>query len=223
MEQSLGHPTLPLRYLLRMPKVKSEHPPLLILLHGYGSNEADLFALADELPPEFLILSLRAPHTLSEGHYSWFALDSSSGKMEHHQEEAEASRVLLKQFIDEAVVSFHIDATAIYLVGFSQGAIMSFSVGLTTLPLVRGIVVLSGRLLMEIRSGLSDGALLRTLRIFIGHGTEDTVLSVHHAREAKAYLGSLGVTPEYHEYPIGHGISPEEKSTLIQWLMQKQS
>ena len=59
-----------LHYLVREPKEKTEHPPLLLLLHGYGSNEHDLVDLADAVPPEFLVLSVRAPRVLGTGSFA---------------------------------------------------------------------------------------------------------------------------------------------------------
>jgi len=63
---------LSLEYKIREPKIPTDNPPLLILLHGYGSNEDDLFSFAPELPEEFLIISARAPLTLGVDSYAWY-------------------------------------------------------------------------------------------------------------------------------------------------------
>lgn len=213
-------PVLSLKYLCRSPKVETKNPPLLILLHGFGSNEEDLFSLAEDFPPEFLVLSARAPHTLTEGSYAWFAVDFSSGIPINNQEQAESSRMLLQQFINEASTVFAVDTKKIVLVGFSQGAIMSYSVALTNPALVLGIAALSGRVLTEIRAQVESTDALKQLKIFIGHGTEDKVLRIDFAREAKAYLASLALTPAYHEYNMAHSISREENADLLAWLLQ---
>ena len=187
-------------------------------MHGYGANEADLFDLARDIPAEFLVLSVRAPRTLTEGSYSWFAIDFSSGSPVNDKAQAEESRLLLKKFIDEAVVAWNADRANIVLVGFSQGAIMSASVALTFPHSLRAIAMLSGRILEEIRPHVKESDRLKKLDVFIGHGTEDTVLRVDFAREANAYLATLGITSEYHEYPTSHGIIKEEKDSLLVWL-----
>lgn len=208
---------LSLQYLVRQPKEESAHPPLLLLLHGYGSNEADLTSLADELPPEFLVLSVRAPRILAKGSYAWFDIDFSSGTPVNDKEQAEESRLILKEFIDGVAKDFSVDAARIYMLGFSQGAIMSYSIALTFPGLIRGVAALSGRILKEIRSGVTNKG-NEELKIFIGHGTEDTVLRIDFAREAKTYLESIGITPEYHEYGVGHSIVRSETTDLARWF-----
>ena len=212
--------TLSLSCLIKKPKEGVTYPPLALLLHGYGSNEADLFSLAEKLPPEFLVISARAPYTLSLGQYAWFALDYSSGAAVHDSMQAEESRLLLRQFIDQVVSEFNVDMKMIFLIGFSQGAIMSYSVALTNPSLVRGIAALSGRILEEIKPivDISWGEKKDKLKVFVAHGTADKVLPIEHARAAKAYLVGLDVELSYIEYPIGHTISLLEVETLTQWL-----
>ena len=71
-----------LTFVERLPKLPTENPPLLILLHGYGSNELDLFSFANELPDSLVIISLRAPYEMGYGCYSWYDinLDSDNNK-----------------------------------------------------------------------------------------------------------------------------------------------
>lgn len=208
---------LSLEYLVREPSEKSEHPPMLLLLHGYGSNEQDLASLTDEFPPELLVLSVRAPRTLTEGSYAWFAIDFSSGTPVNNKVEAEESRLVLKKFIDEAIAHFSADKDRVTLLGFSQGAIMSYSIALTFPGFVSGIIALSGRILKEIRPAVASSG-HEKLRVFIGHGTEDTVLRIGFAREAKEYLATLNISPEYHEYPIAHSISKQEQDDVLEWF-----
>ena len=71
-----------LQYIVREPKIASEKPPLLILLHGYGSNKEDLFSFAEELPDALLIVSLEAPLSIGNGSYAWYSInfDDINGK-----------------------------------------------------------------------------------------------------------------------------------------------
>ena len=110
----------------------------------------------------------------------------------------------------------------IYLGGFSQGAIMSYSIGLTQPKSVRGIVALSGRLLLEIQPLVKKSDELSKLSVFVAHGTKDQTLGIAYAREANAYLKQLGVDLTYSEYENGHQISESVLKDLHQWLVSKE-
>ena len=90
--------------------------------------------------------------------------------------------------------------------GFSQGAIMSYTVGLMNSEEVNGIIAFSGRVLKEIKPLVKMNENLQQLKVFAAHGTQDSTLPIHYARQAKDYLESLGVQLSYHEYNIGHQI-----------------
>jgi phospholipase/carboxylesterase len=207
-----------LHYLVRQAKITTGKPPLLILLHGLGSNEEDLFSLADQLPAHFLVVSVRAPYTIGPASYAWYHLDLSSGKPVYSFEEAEKSRNTLVQFIGDLSESHSFDPKQIYLGGFSQGGIMSYSVGLTHPELLKGIVVLSGRLLEEVKPKIVAKEKLRSLRIFISHGTKDQTLDISGARSAHSLLKSLGLNPTYKEYIEGHGVNAFMIADLFNWL-----
>ena len=67
--------SLSLHYLVKEPKIKKDKNPLLLLLHGYGSNEEDLFSFANELPEEYYVISARAPYDMMYGSYAWYAIN----------------------------------------------------------------------------------------------------------------------------------------------------
>ena len=115
---------LSLDYLIREPKIKSDKNPLLLLLHGYGSNEADLFSFASELPEEYYVISARAPYDLQYGSYAWFAInfDADQNRFSDN-EQAKSSRDLIAKFIDELIANYPIDEKDVTLLGFSQGAL----------------------------------------------------------------------------------------------------
>src|SRR5262244_2545890 len=95
-------------------------PPLLLLLHGYGANEDDLFSLAPYLDERFMIVSPRAPVTLQPMSYAWFNLGFTQQGIVINPEEIEGSRRLLHKFISEIVQIYQCDPNAVYLMGFSQ-------------------------------------------------------------------------------------------------------
>jgi phospholipase/carboxylesterase len=207
-----------LQYLVRKPIVETAHTPLIILLHGVGSNEQDLFSLANYLPDNALIVSARAPYVLGQGSYAWFQFDFAGSQRIINSEQAEESRKLIVQFISQLKERFAFDQKQIYLCGFSQGGIMAYSVGLMYPKLVKGIVVMSGRLLDEVKPLIVVNDILAGLKIFILHGTNDNVLDIQYARDSYTYLKTLNLHPAYKEYPEGHTINNEMIFDLVKWL-----
>lgn len=204
--------------VVHTPTELSAKPPVLVLLHGMGSNENDLLALASGLPQNFLILSLRAPIERSKGSYVWYNVDFSSGKPVIDVEQEKASREMVINYLKEMHQYFEFDENHVYLGGFSQGAIMSYAVGLRHPELVNGIICMSGRMLPDIKTEVASKEKLSGLRVFVSHGLEDRMLGVEGAREAVDWMRTQGLSPFYREYPIAHSISPAVEADLSSWL-----
>ena len=213
--------TLPLVHLIRQPIIEAAAPPLLLLLHGIGSNEYDLDGLAPFLDKRFLIISVRATNTLGPGSYAWFEVDfTSQGPVINPQQE-EASRKALISFLKEAIMAYGADPKQVYLMGFSQGAIMSASIALTRPELVTGAVLMSGRILPEIRPLIAPGKELSGFPFLVVHGTADMVLPITYGRASRELLSSLPVDLTYHEYEMGHEVSQESLSDVTSWLTEQ--
>lgn len=212
---------LSLVHLTRQPLVTSHKPPLLLQLHGVGSNEQDLFGLAPSLDKRFLILSLRAPITLAPGSYAWFELNFTPQGLVINNAQAEASLETLIAFIGEAITAYEANPEQVYLMGFSQGAIMSASIALTHPDLVAGAVLMSGRIPPEIYPMIATPEQLNGLPILVTHGTEDTILPINNGRDSRDLLSSLPVALTYHEYPMDHGISRQNLNDVSQWLSEQ--
>jgi phospholipase/carboxylesterase len=213
---------LSLEYLIRKPKIKLENNPLLLLLHGYGSNEQDLFSFATELPDDYYIVSARAPYDLTYGSYAWYAInfDADENKFSDN-EQAKISRDLIAKFIDELVVNYPIDCKNVTLIGFSQGTILIYSVALSYPEKVQRVVAMSGYINQEIIEENYLKNSFSNLKIFASHGTVDQVIPVDWGRKAKPFLENLGIETTYKEYPIGHGVSPQNFYDFKNWLIQK--
>ena len=212
---------LSLEYKIREPKIKLDKNPLLLLLHGYGSNEEDLFSFATELPDEYYIVSARAPYNIQYGAYAWYAInfDADENKFSDH-EQAKISRDLIAQFIDELIQTYPIDPTYVTLVGFSQGSILSYAIALSHPDKVQRVVALSGYVSEPI---LEENYLrndLSKLKIFHSHGTVDQVIPVEWARKTKPFLEKLGINTTYKEYPVGHGVAPQNFYDFKNWLLE---
>lgn len=209
-----------LHYLVKQPKVKSNKPPLVILLHGVGSNEKNMFSLADKFPDDFKVISVRGPLKFGEDSYAWFQVQFGANGPVINPEQAENSRKEIIKFIDDLSSVEEFDQNQVYLLGFSQGGIMSYSVALTAPEKVKGIAVMSGRLLKEIRPSVVSEDRLKKLRIFISHGKQDPVLHYPYAEEAATYLNSKGLKPELHTYNEVHTINAQMLTDVVKWLKQ---
>ncbi|PSK95033.1 alpha/beta hydrolase [Taibaiella chishuiensis] len=208
-----------LHYRLREPlRPGKGKPPVIILLHGVGGNEDNLFTYANRLPEESLVIAARAPFTLQPGAYAWFHVHFEAGTPVINAEEAEKSRIILVQFINQVLEKYDADPERVFLLGFSQGAIMSYSLALSRPEKVKGILALSGRVLPEIKPVMAAGTKLQRLHVFIGHGTADAVLPISYARAAKALTEQHGIQLNYHEYPVGHETVQEEWADIAAWL-----
>ncbi len=211
----------PLYYLVREPLFPNDNPPLLLLLHGLGSNERDLFSFADDLPGKFLIVSVRAPLVAGRDSYAWYPIDFSTGKPVINAGQAQKSREIVLQFIGYLDQKHIFDDKQVFICGFSQGGIMSYAIALTHPEKIRGIAVMSGRLPEEIKPVIAPEKDLQHLGIFISHGKFDNVLDIQNAREAQVYLKKKGLNPVYKEYPVGHTISNEMFKDLSDWFNEK--
>jgi len=206
-------------YLIREPKIKKEKNPLLLLLHGYGSNEEDLFSFASELPEEYYVVSARAPYDLKPYGHAWYAItfDADQNKFSDDKQAIE-SRDLIARFISEFVSELPIDSENVTLIGFSQGTILSYAVALSYPEKIKRVVALSGYLNTEILASRYDNKDFKNLKMFVSHGTQDQVIPVDWARKAPEALKNLGIDVTYKEYPIGHGVSPQNFYDLKNWL-----
>ena len=209
-----------LHHLVREPKIKLDKNPLLLLLHGYGSNEEDLFSFASELPDEYYVVSARAPYDMMYGSYAWYAINFDADENKFSDiSQAIQSRDLIVTFIDELIANYAIDAANVTLIGFSQGAILSYSVAVSYPEKVKRVAAMSGYFNSEIATSNYEKNDFSNLKIFISHGTVDQVVPVDWARKAAPLLKQLGVDVVYKEYSIGHGISPQNFFDFKSWLL----
>ncbi|WP_431711425.1 alpha/beta hydrolase [Glutamicibacter uratoxydans] len=186
--------------------------PLLVLLHGYGSNEEDLMGLMRMLPEEFTYLSVRAPLPAGPG-YSWFPLTQEIG---YSIESVEASVVQLWEFLGPVLEEF----SSVTLLGFSQGMAMATSLARYQREAFRAVVGLSGFVVDSPESKIFDDAALEThpLPLFWGRDLADPVITY----DKIDY--TMGWVPQHTElthetYPqIGHSVSAQELADVSDFL-----
>lgn len=206
-----------LYYLERPPLVPTnENAPLLLLIHGYGADEQDLFSFANDLPKAFYIVSARAPHNLPMGGFAWYAihLDANQNKFSD-LEQARSSLDLLEDLIADLVEKRPIDADNVNLFGFSQGAVLSYALGLNTNK-VKNVLAISGYL----EEGLINKKPHSHTKFFISHGLADPVIPFQWAERAKIYLDNINVDHRFKSYPVGHTIAPQNFKDIKSWIEQ---
>jgi phospholipase/carboxylesterase len=211
LEFTLNEPTLP----------SSGNAPLLVLLHGVGSNEEDLMGLARFLDGRFLIASLRAPLTIQDGAYGWYELEWTTDGINHDEEGAIAGQAAAETAIDRFVKSLDVDPARVYIMGFSQGAIMSLGIALSHPEKIAGAVIMSGRLLPHVAAKAASPDLLAGLPVMVVHGTADPVLPIELGRQINDFLKQTPVDLTYREYLMGHTVSQESLLDITQWLTEQ--
>jgi phospholipase/carboxylesterase len=195
---------------------------LLLLLHGVGGNELNLLPVGEQLTgTHTLVLSVRAPLVFGPLGFGFYEVDFSSGKPVFNQAQQLAGQRLLLDFIREASARYGIAAGQVYLLGFSQGAIMAYDVALTYPALVRGVLAFSGRMLAESRQHHAPADEVQQVRFFLSHGRHDDKLPAFYADEAVAFLQSLGISPHYEAFEGGHEVSAAGLAAARQWLRQQ--
>jgi len=210
---------LSLHHLTRFPASHSDFEsapvyPTILALHGRGSNERDLISLADYLPQNFLWISPRGTFALGADSFEWFQI-SQIGK-------PDATRLAnalntLDTFIDEIVTNYPVDKNKLYLLGFSQGSIMSTSYALTKPQRIAGVIAQSGYIPHE--SGLQiDEAGIKSKPFILTHGIQDSMLPVDWARRSRDTLQKLEANLEYYEFNMGHQVSEESLTVINSWL-----
>lgn len=210
-----------LSFLKRDAAPGSVNPWLLVLMHGVGSNEEDLFGLAPSVPVNFHVVSLRAPNVVGQGSYAWFQFGiTPQGQRVINQEQEAASRQLIAETISALSQQLGVPPERVVVGGFSQGGIMALSLLLTQPQLVHGAVVLHSRLLAEVLPLMAAPGQLQGKQLWVSAGTRDQVLPLAHAHAIRAQVQQLPITLCFAEFANAHEITPDELAQAMQWLQQ---
>ena len=211
-----------LNYLIKKPifinnKKKNN---VIFLLHGYGSNEKDLFSLKDFLGDDQFIISLRAPIMLFDNGYGWFNLNLENNDIETILDnfQIKNSLELLKKTIDYFVKKYHLKGNKTIL-GFSQGAIISWSLIFDNYIIFDKIVSLSGFINFNYKINLNPE--LKKIKCFISHGINDMIIPIELSRKTNTFLKENNFNIEYNEYNEGHTICQQNLHDLINWLKKR--
>lgn len=213
---------LSLKYIVRKPQEITKNTSLLILLHGYGSNEEDLYAFASELPSDLLIISARALQDLGFGSYAWYTIhfNNTQGKFSDIPEAIKARDIIYK-FVREIQAKYAISPEKTFLLGFSQGTILSYAVALNYPETIQKVIALSGYVNPDLLPKNIEKFDYTKLDFFISHGSVDQVIPVEWANKAPHFLNQLKIKNCYQEYPVGHGVAPKNFFDFKKWIEER--
>jgi phospholipase/carboxylesterase len=195
----------------------TEPEGLLVLFHGRGADERDLYPLLDLLDPARRMLGVtpRGPLHLPPGGAHWYAVrEIGYPDPETFHETFSLASAWLEAVAEEAAVP----PERTVLGGFSQGAVMTYALGLGAgRPRPAGLIALSG--FMPTVRGFELDLSAPLPRVAIGHGAADAVISVEWGRDALAQLEAAGADVAYREAPrMGHSIDPVLLTELPAWI-----
>jgi phospholipase/carboxylesterase len=200
----------------RVREAKGEPAGALVLLHGRGTSEDDLFGLFDELDPDRRLVGVapRAPMEVPPGGNHWYVVrrvgfpdPSSFGP----------TMEKLTGWFDSLPDAIGVPAERTVLGGFSQGAVMSYALGLGTgRPRPAALVALSG--FIPTVEGWELDEELDGFPAALGHGTFDPIIEVGFGREAKERLEAAGADVTWRESPVQHTIDPDYLDDLVEFV-----
>tara|TARA_Y100000590_G_scaffold456022_1_gene605735 strand:+ start:4200 stop:4913 length:714 start_codon:yes stop_codon:yes gene_type:complete len=209
---------LPLSNLVKKPDELDIKSPAIFFLHGYGSNMYDLFQLSHFFPDKWAYISLQAPIPVTYNGWSWFDLNPINIFELLDPQQIIDSQKKIELSIDICLEKLKIDADNIFLLGFSQGASLTFYTGLKSPKKYKGIVSLCGWFSDKYFLDQFDHKNLDKLKIFIGNGIQDQRINIDMARDSVKNLSSLGTKPHYKEYNCDHTIPNECLVDILEWI-----
>ncbi|QMV42824.1 alpha/beta hydrolase [Cohnella cholangitidis] len=191
--------------------------PVIFTLHGKGSNERNMFGLVSPLADEFIIVGIRGNLTLGAG-YQYYELKSLGNPIRELFDQAVKQ---LEDFIEYATGKYPIDAGRRYLLGFSQGAILSMTLALTMGDRLKGIVALNGYVPGFVKTdyALQD---IGNVAVWVSHGLYDTVFPIRIGEETAAYFAPLTPQLTFKTYPTDHGVSEDNQRDILEWLKERE-
>jgi phospholipase/carboxylesterase len=197
---------------------------LVVFLHGYGANGADLLGLADVLAPHLpgvAFLAPDAPERCVGGGFGlqWFPIPWIDGSPQALADAGlDAATADLNAFLDARLAEAGLGPEALVLIGFSQGAMMALHVALRRATAVAGVVAISGRLL---RPEALAAEVRATPPVLLIHGDQDPVVPFSDMAKAGDALVAAGVPTYGHVMQgTGHGIAPDGLGVALQFLRE---
>ena len=206
-----------------------DHPvATIIVLHGLGADGGDFVPVAEALDLSAVgAVRFVFPHapvrpvTINGGYRMRAWYDILGADLQRREDEAglRESQAAVAALIDRERER-GIAANRIVLAGFSQGCAMTLLTGLRYPERLAGLAGMSGYLPLAASTAAEISEANRDVPIFLGHGSEDSIVVPQRGRDSRDALVALGHEVEWHEYPMEHSVCPEEIGHLNAWLLR---
>lgn len=207
-----------LTYAQHLPANPRDGAPVLVLLHGRGSDKDDLIGLAQRLPEDAILIAPRAPFPGGPwGYGGGFAWYRFLGGTTPEPASFERSLAELGEFVTALPEFLPVKPGPIIAGGFSQGGTTALGFALTQRNAISGVMMFSGFLPSHpaVAANLERAA---GLHVFWGHGTADPMIPFQRGAEGRQALQAAGAEVVTGDYPIGHWIDPNELADAADWL-----
>ena len=208
---------------------------LIVLLHGLSGDENVMWIFDHALPRSATVIAPRAPYASEFGGCSW-ARAVARGELD--QVDFQEAIDHLTRFLHEVIALYQVDPPRVIIMGFSQGAALSYAFSQAHPELLRGVIALAGFLpnssgdppsastrwraqpLAETRAASQARRDVSQLSYLIIHGTRDEAVPIDRAREARSVLERRGASVEYHEHRVGHKVSAQGMQEIARWVVE---
>jgi phospholipase/carboxylesterase len=190
--------------------------PVIFTLHGKGSNEANMYGLVEPLQDDFIIIGIRGNMQAGQG-FQYYDLIRFGLPI---REQFDAAISGLEQLIEQLTVKYPIDEKQRFLIGFSQGAILSLSLALVMGEKVKGIAALSG----YIPEFVTQEYAIRNIEkvsILVTHGEQDPIFPLNIAHQTVNTLKPITSHITFKTYPSQHTVSIDNHQDIIKWFKEQ--
>lgn len=204
--------------IVRKSTIHLASPPLLILLHGEGGNENELFELFYDVDERFVVISLKAPFMQTEKRFLWFTTTRYRRDYLANPAQLEYSRQQILAEIQFSKTKYHCDDKQVYMFGFGQGGVMAMNILFTKPDLIAGVAVSNAQLLDEFSSSIISKEVLRDKSVLITHGINNQIYPIKLGRKMRYELSNFPLEIDYQEYDIGHYYSSEAIAKIKDWI-----
>lgn len=191
--------------------------PVVVMLHGHLGNEDVMWVFAQTIPPSCVIVSPRATVRESDKSYSWMPRVGNEWPALAQFDEAVTA---VKAFIHALPALYPVDLNRVYLMGFSQGAALSFAVAMQSPGWVKGIASLVGFMPLHTEDAVERAA-LRNMPVLMTAGVRDERIPLSIAQRSAETVQALGAFLEYREYETGHKLDAAGMRKLKTWWSER--
>lgn len=193
---------------------EGEKYPVIYVMHGLGSNEEEILGLTEEFRNDFIIIGIRGSIIQGSG-YAYFSI---KGYGNPDRDSFLNAVKKLEAFINQASSEYPVDKNRQFLLGFSQGAILSMTLALIMGNKIKGIAALSGYIPQIVKEEYEIKP-LEEVSVFISHGEFDPIFPIAVGNANYEFFKERSRAVSFKTYSVGHEVAPGNKADMIEWML----